>query len=47
MVTKYGYANVKADNEEEVLALVEDMNDKDFDWSGFGDAEVVEEVNNE
>lgn len=44
MVVKYGYAVVEADSESEVLELVDDMNDKDFDWSDFDDGQVVEEV---
>lgn len=43
-VTKYGYADIVADSEEEALEFVEDkMKDKDFDWSEFDEAEVVEE----
>ena len=44
MVIKYGWAVVEAENENEALELVEDMQDKDFDWSDFDEAEVVEEV---
>lgn len=44
MVVKYGWAIVEAEDEKEALELVEDMQDKDFDWSDFDDAEVVEEV---
>ena len=43
-VTKYGYADIVADNEEEALEFVEDkMKDADFDWSEFDEAEIVEE----
>ena len=44
MVIKYGYAEVEAENETEALELIDDMNDKDFDWSDFDDGQVVEEI---
>ena len=44
MVIKYGYAVVEAESESEALELIDDMNDKDFDWSDFDDGQVVEEV---
>ena len=43
MVVKYGYAVVEADSENEALELIDDMYDKDFDWSDFGDGEIIEE----
>ena len=46
-VTKFGYANVEADSADEALELVEDMTDKDFDWSEFGESEIVEEFEEE
>ena len=46
-VTKFGYANVEADSADEALELVEDMTDKDFDWSEFGEAEIMEEFEEE
>lgn len=44
MVVKYGFAEVEAENENEALELIDDMQDKDFDWSDFDDGQVVEEV---
>lgn len=44
MVVKYGYAIVEAETENEALELIDDMQDKDFDWSDFYDGQVVEEV---
>ena len=44
MVVKYGYAIVEAETESEALELIDDMQDKDFDWSDFDDGQVVEEV---
>lgn len=43
VVTKYGYANVEANSADEALSMINDMNDKDFDWSEFDEAEIVEE----
>ena len=47
MVVKYGWVEVEAGNEEEALELTYDMRDNDFDWSEFGEAEIVEEVDSE
>ena len=44
MVVKYGYAIVEAETESEALELIDNMQDKDFDWSDFDDGQVVEEV---
>lgn len=44
MVVKYGYAVIEADSEKEAQDLIDDMKDKDFDWSDFDDGQVVEEV---
>ncbi len=44
MVVKYGFATVEADDENEALDLIDDMSDKDFDWSDFSDGQVIEEV---
>ena len=43
-VIKFGFANVEAENEEEALNLIDDMYDKDFDWTDFCDGQVVEEI---
>ena len=44
MVIKYGFAVVEAENENEALDLVYDMDDRDFDWSDFDNEQVIEEV---
>ena len=47
MVTKYGYAVVQAENEDDALHLVNDMEDSDFDWSSdytADDAQIVDEL---
>lgn len=44
MVVKYGWATIEADSEKEAQDLINDMRDKDFDWSDFDDGQVVEEV---
>lgn len=44
MVIKYGFAVVEAENENEALEIIEDMDDRDFDWSDFDDGQVLEEV---
>ena len=46
MVTAYGYADIKANSEEEALNMVDDMDNSDFDWDNdfsSQDAEIVEE----
>lgn len=45
MVIKYGYAVVEAESESEALKLIDDMDDRYFNWSDFDEGEVVEEVN--
>ena len=45
MVIKYGFADVEAENEDEALNLIDDMDDSDFDWTDFDDGQVIEEVN--
>ena len=47
MVIKYGWSVVEAETESEALELINDMQDKDFDWSDFDDGQVVEEVDYE
>lgn len=42
-VTKYGYIDVEAKNADEALDIARNKNDSSFDWSEFGDEEVVEE----
>ena len=43
MVVKYGYAVIEAETETEALELTHDMEDSDFDWSDFDDAQVVDD----
>ena len=43
-VTKYGYADIEAENEGKAMEMINDMQDKDFDWSDFDDGQVVEEI---
>ena len=45
-VTKYGYADIEADNIDEAVEIIDDMEDKDFDWSEFDEPEIVEEFEN-
>lgn len=43
MVVKYGYAVVEVDTESEAIDLAHDMDDEDFDWSDFDEAQVVDD----
>lgn len=50
MVTAYGYANIRADNEAEALEIVNDMNEKCFDWDydfSSNDASIVDAWNDD
>ena len=43
-VTKYGFANVKANSADEAIMIAENqMMDCEFDWSDFDEAEIIEE----
>ena len=44
MVIKYGYAVVEAESESEALECINNMDDRNFDWSEFDDGQVVEEI---
>ena len=46
-VIKYGYANIEADNADEALEIASNEDDSRFDWSEFGEAEIMEEFENE
>lgn len=47
-VTKFGYADIEADSADEAIMIAEnDMTDKDFDWSEFDEAEIIEEFEEE
>ena len=43
MVIKYGYAVVEAETESEAIELTHDMEDSDFDWSDFDEAQVIDD----
>lgn len=42
-VIKYGYTNIEADNADEALEIASNEDDRNFDWSDFGEAEIIEE----
>lgn len=42
MVVKYGYTVIDTDNEEDAIEQAKNMNDSDFDWSDFDNAQVVD-----
>lgn len=44
MVVKYGFTEIEAECEEDAIEVAEDMSDKDFDWSDFDEAQVIEEL---
>lgn len=44
MVVKYGFVVVDADTDSEAVELTNKMTDRDFDWSDFGDAQVIDDV---
>lgn len=44
MVVKYGFATVEADDEVDALYSIDDMDDRDFDWSDFDDGQVLEAI---
>ena len=47
-VTKFGFADVEANSADEAIMIAEnDMTDKDFDWSEFDEAEIIEEFEEE
>lgn len=41
-VTKYGYADIEAANNDDALKAAEKLPDSAFDWGEAGDAEIVE-----
>lgn len=43
MVIKYGYAEVDAETGEDAIELTQNMDDSEFDWSDFDDAQVVDD----
>ena len=42
MVIKYGYAVVDAESDKDAIELTKNMDDSEFDWSDFDDAQVVD-----
>lgn len=47
MVVKYGYVTVSASTDKEALEMVRCMGDSDFNWSDFGNEQVVEDSDRE
>lgn len=46
-VIKYGYANIEAKNADEALEIARNEDDSSFDWSEFGEEEIMEEYEDE
>ena len=42
-VVKYGYADIEADNADEAIEIIDDMSNKDFNWTGFDEPEIIDE----
>ena len=43
MVVKYGYTVINTNDENDAIEQAKNMNDSDFDWSNFDDAQVVDD----
>lgn len=43
MVIKYGYALIEAETDDDAVKQTENMNDSDFDWTAFDEAQVVDD----
>ena len=43
MVKKYGFITIEAEDDEDALELVDGLSSSDFDWSDFGEAQIVED----
>lgn len=43
MVKRYGFITVEAKDEEDALNQVDGLSYSDFDWSDFGEAQIVED----
>lgn len=43
MVKKYGFITVEAEDDEGALEQVDGLSSSDFDWSDFGEAQIVED----
>lgn len=42
--TRYGYAEVEVDNEEELEEIMERMDEEEFDWDEINCVEVLYEI---
>lgn len=42
MVKKYGFITIEAEDDEDALEQVDGLSSSDFDWSDFGEAQIVE-----
>lgn len=42
-VTKYGYINIEAKSADDALEIARNEDDSSFDWSEFGEEEIMEE----
>lgn len=43
MVKKYGFITVEAEDDEDALEQVDGLSSSDFDWSDFGEAQIIED----
>lgn len=43
MVKRYGFITVEAKDEEDALNQADGLSSSDFDWSDFGEAQIVED----
>ena len=43
MVKKYGFITIEAEDNEDALEQVDGLSSSDFDWSDFGEAQIVED----
>nr|DAX14587.1 MAG TPA: hypothetical protein [Bacteriophage sp.] len=43
MVKKYGFITIEAEDDEDALEQVDGLSSSDFDWSDFGEAQIVED----
>jgi hypothetical protein len=43
MVKRYGFITVEAEDDEDALEHVDGLSSSDFDWSDFGEAQIVED----
>ena len=40
-VTSYGFITIEADNEDEAIEIAMELATDDFEWTDFGEAEVI------